>query len=237
VKDKVLRFYQQISAGLEKLPHKGHKKWAAYCGTEKTYYNLKNAVKRKFIKDWYKAHKGDLSFHEFVNLITLLYQAGVYEEVTLGGELLSLNQKFRQQINPTILSQWLDNLSGWAEIDNLCQSRFGGKLILSNWSSWKILFLKLASSENISKKRASLVLLTRPVREIRDERLKTLSFLLTNKHKHHKDILITKAISWLLREMIKNYRHEVADYLEKNLDSLPKIAIRETKRKLATGKK
>jgi len=108
---------------------------------------------------------------------------------------------------------------------------------LANWEKWQQLLLKLANSPNLNKKRASLVLLTHPVREMRDGRLKTLSFLLINRHKHHKDILITKAISWLLREMIKNYRHEVVNYLEKNADSLPKTAIRETKRKLVTGRK
>ncbi len=235
--DKSRDFYQQISTGLKKLPHKEHKKWAAYCGTKKIYYNLKNQVKRDFIKSWYKKHKKELSFTDFISLLKLLYKSNVYEEVIAASELLGLNRQFRERINPLLIDQWLDNLSGWAEVDSLCQSKFSPEEILADWANWQKLFFKLANSANPNKKRASLVLLTQPVRQNNDSRLKELSFKLIDKHKHHKDILITKAISWLLREMINNYRQDVIDYLAKNADSLPKIALRETKRKLLTGRK
>jgi len=50
--------------------------------------------------------------------------------------------------------------------------------------------------------------------------------------KIEKEDIITKALSWLLRSMVANYRDDVADYLEKNKDSLPPVAVRETERKL-----
>ena len=52
-----------------------------------------------------------------------------------------------------------------------------------------------------------------------------------------KEVLITKAVSWLLRSMIKYYRNEVTDYLNENKESLPKIAVREVSIKLETGRK
>jgi 3-methyladenine DNA glycosylase AlkD len=70
-----------------------------------------------------------------------------------------------------------------------------------------------------------------------NEEFADLAFTLINRLKHEKDILITKAISWLLRAMIKNHKSKVAAYLQKNYDKLPKIAARETKRKLETGRK
>lgn len=97
--------------------------------------------------------------------------------------------------------------------------------------------MKLAKSEEISKRRASLVLLTKPVRDTYDERLLKLALGNIDRVKGEKDILITKAVSWLLREMVKNYRKEVEEYLDANEDSLPKVAVRETKVKLKTGKK
>jgi 3-methyladenine DNA glycosylase AlkD len=57
------------------------------------------------------------------------------------------------------------------------------------------------------------------------------------KLKHEKPVLITKAISWLLRSMVKNHKNEVEKYIKNNLESLPKIAIRETQKKLITGTK
>ncbi|MDP2951009.1 MAG: DNA alkylation repair protein, partial [bacterium] len=64
-----------------------------------------------------------------------------------------------------------------------------------------------------------------------------LAFENIEKLKPEKDILITKAISWLLRNLIKYHKKEVADYLKKNKNSLPKIAVRETEKKIKTGKK
>ena len=49
--------------------------------------------------------------------------------------------------------------------------------------------------------------------------------------------MISKAISWVLRSLIKHHRKLVADYLTSNVATLPKIAVRETLIKLETGKK
>lgn len=49
--------------------------------------------------------------------------------------------------------------------------------------------------------------------------------------------MITKAVSWLLRSMIRHYKQEVSDYVDANINTLPKIAVRETLVKLKTGKK
>ena len=96
---------------------------------------------------------------------------------------------------------------------------------------------QFSMDKNIHKRRASLVLLTFPVRKSQDKRLSDLAFTNIEKLKNENDILITKAISWLLRSLIANHRKEVEIYIDKNINSLPKIAIRETKRKLTTGRK
>ena len=109
--------------------------------------------------------------------------------------------------------------------------------MLKDWSNWKKLLLKLAKDNNFHKKRASLVLLTKPIRDSNDSRLKVLAFVLIDALKREKSILITKAISWLLRDLVKYHKREVRKYLELNQNSLPKIAVRETKRKIETGRK
>lgn len=90
---------------------------------------------------------------------------------------------------------------------------------------------------NVHKRRASLVLLTKPLRESDDPRLAKLAFANAGKLKREKDILVTKAVSWILRSLIKHHRAQVEAYLEAHADTLPKIAVRETRVKLQTGKK
>ena len=82
-----------------------------------------------------------------------------------------------------------------------------------------------------------MVLLCSPLRKAADKRLATVALANIDRLKHEKEILITKAISWLLRSMVKHHRKEVVTYLKANQQSLPKIAVRETQKVLDTGKK
>ena len=81
------------------------------------------------------------------------------------------------------------------------------------------------------------MLLTAPISQSADRRILDLSLQLIDRLKAAKDKRITKAISWLLRKGIKQHRDSIAAYLEAKADSLPAIALRETRKKLATGKK
>jgi 3-methyladenine DNA glycosylase AlkD len=132
---------------------------------------------------------------------------------------------------------WLNRVQGWAEVDSLCQSKFTAIEVLENWKEWKRLLTKLASDNNVHKKRASLVLLTKPARDSNDPRLADMAFMNIDKLKAERHILITKAISWLLRDLIRHNRQRVERYLRENEETLPKIAVRETRTKLLTGRK
>jgi 3-methyladenine DNA glycosylase AlkD len=132
---------------------------------------------------------------------------------------------------------WLNRLEGWAEVDSLCQSNFSAEEALTQWDEWQRLLTELASNDNVHKKRASLVLLTKPVRDSEDPRLAEMAFKNIDKLKQNGHILVTKAISWLLRDLIKHHRQKVETYLKDNENTLPRIAIRETRTKLLTGKK
>jgi 3-methyladenine DNA glycosylase AlkD len=75
------------------------------------------------------------------------------------------------------------------------------------------------------------------VRDSEDARLADFAFMNIDKLKKEREILVTKAISWLLRDLIKHNRPRVETYLKENEDTLPKIALRETRTKLLTGRK
>lgn len=226
---------EKIKSGIDKdLKHS----WGNnYLGSSHIYYNLPNPIKRKIVKDFVKKYKDMLILEDFVKLLDSLYKGKSYEEKTITGYLLFYLPKLRKQLDPDYLNSWLEELNGWAEIDSTCQSNFTASELLNKWGLWETFLLKLSKDNNINKRRASLVLLTGVVTKSSDPKLKDLAFHLIEKLKIEKDILITKAISWLLRDLTYLHRDSVIDYLNKNSDTLPKIAIREIKRKLATGRK
>lgn len=208
----------------------------SYLGTTKFSYGFKTSVRRQIVKDWIKKHP-QLSFEEYRDLLSSLYSGKSHDEISLAGKLLKLLPKLRKQLDPVLLNRWLESVEGWAEVDSICQSKFSAGEMLAKWRIWNNLIKNLSINENVHKKRASLVLLTKPVRDSADARLTKLAFANIDRLKNEKDILITKAISWLLRDLIKNHRKEVEEYLEKNKESLPKIAVREVSNKLETGLK
>jgi len=180
----------------------------------------------------------DPTLPEFIKLIDSLYKnAKTFQEVDLAARFLGVAPKLRKQISPEKLDYWLDFTHGWAENDVLTQNNFTDEELLGNWNTWKRLLTKLSKDKNVHKRRASLVLLVKSVRMSTDKRLSDLAFKNVGRLKKEKDILITKAISWLLRSLIKNHKAEVAEYIRKNNQALPKIAVREVTIKLTTGRK
>jgi 3-methyladenine DNA glycosylase AlkD len=208
----------------------------SYCGNHDPSFNIPSKTERKIAKDFTKKYK-DININNFIELLNILYKARTSTEKGFGGKLLEYYPKLRKSIDPNHIYKWLDNLNGWCEVDSIAQSTFTPNDILYNWKKWKLVIIKLYKSKNLNKKRASLVLLTKPVRQSKDKRFLKLAFQTIDRLKFQKSILITKAVSWLLRDMIKNYRKDVIIYLNKNESTLPKIALRETKRKLKTGRK
>lgn len=206
-----------------------------YLGTTKKFYGLKTDVKGKKVKTYLKSQ--NLNTSDVENLLLSLSWGTSFEELSSIGIVLDLYPAYRQKLKLEILDKLLNRVEGWAETDVICQSCFTSDDILMRWSKWEKLLKKFVTDPNIHKRRASLVLLTKPLSQSDDPRLSRLAFAHTEKLKHEKDILITKAVSWILRSLIKFHAPEVEDYLNQNLETLPKIAIRETRNKLTTGVK
>ena len=206
-----------------------------YVGTDKPSYHLDTTATRSIAKQFLKTTSLDLL--QYIKVLDSLYAGETYDEINIAAKLVEYAPKLRYQLDPACLDLWLGNVCGWAEVDVLCQMAFTSKDLLDNWTAWLTILTKLNSDPNIHKRRASLVLLTKPVRQSADSRLSVQAFQNIENLKGEKHILITKAVSWLLRSLIKNHHQEVTDYLNANLSSLPKVAIREVTNKLQTGKK
>ena len=70
-----------------------------------------------------------------------------------------------------------------------------------------------------------------------DPRLAELALEIVKRLEAERDILITKAISWLLRSLVAQHRGSVVRHLAAHETTLPSVAVRETRAKLRTGRK
>lgn len=207
-----------------------------YSGNSDFSYGTPVPLKRIIAKKLLKEHP-NITFSEYIELLNILAKGQSHEEKTIIGHVLGYHHTFRAMIEPQHLEPILDQLYGWEQVDSVCQSVFTAEQICNSWSRWKGFLEKLSFDTNINKRRASLVLLTGPVKKSDDNRLADHAFITINTLKREKEILITKAISWLLRSMVQNHKNRVEKYLANNAETLPKVAVRETKRKIETGKK
>ena len=213
---------------------------SAQAATEETrssrrYYGVRNPDMHVFLKQW--SSENTLTYDQWLAEMQQLYNGSSVEECCFAGIVLAKYSKFRQQLPLNTLDKWLGQLEGWQEVDTTCQSTFTAKELLANWDEWEKLLISLANDDNINKRRASLVLLVMPIRKTPDTRLLDIGLSNIGKLKHEKNTMITKAVSWLLRSAINQHQAAIEDYVDKNEETLPAIAVRETRNKLITGKK
>lgn len=209
---------------------------ARYLGRERPALGLRVGTVRTIARHAIKTHK-DFACEEWVAVLDALYAGEYYDHRLLAGMVLAGNPSVRSALPMPTLEAWLANLRGWAEIDGSCQSTWTGAEMLAHWDAWQPFFDSTARSENISLRRASLVLLCKPVRTGSDVRLRDQAFAQVDLLKYERVGLITKAVSWLLRELTAHHASDVSAYIEANRATLPAIAVRETRNKLATGRK
>lgn len=209
---------------------------AKYLGRSRPALGLKNDQTRAIAKSIRRMHPAT-TVEEWIAVLDALYRGETYEHRLLAGMMLGDNRAVRQSVPLERFREWVGNLEGWAEIDGTCQSTWTGDEMLARWKEWQPFLEAAAHDENISLRRASLVLLCKPVRTNPDRRLSTQAFANIDALQSERATLITKAVSWLLRDLIRNHADAVTAYLEANRTILPAIAVRETRNKLATGKK
>ncbi|MFM8850396.1 MAG: DNA alkylation repair protein [Cytophagales bacterium] len=208
----------------------------SYLGNNHVKYAIGAPVMRLIAKEWMREHQ-NMHASDFQKLITSLVKAKSSIEKMMAGMLLDVSRTQQRNFKPVIFDKWLNCVEGWAQVDTLCTGAYTVDEVPRQWTEWKKLLGKFSKSNNINKRRASLVFLCSPIRTHADKSMADVALANISQLKQEKEILITKAISWLLRSMVKHHKKLVTDYIVRNKSSLPAIAVRETLIKVKTGKK
>lgn len=207
-----------------------------YLGTKRKFLGVRSPERDKILRFFKKDVEG-LKNVEIIDLLDRLIASDTFEHLNFAGKLLATSHVARGAINFKLLEKWLRQSNGWAECDSICQSLFSAQEVFEVKDLWEKQIEKFANDGNIQIRRASLVLQVKPVRESSDVNLAKIAFETIETLKGEDEVLITKAVSWLLRSASINHKDEVLNYLELNKNTIAKIAYRETIRKIKTGKK
>lgn len=201
--------------------------------TRLSTFGVRVPVLRKIAKDWVKRNK-EISDSEFLSLLQALWKQPIFELRSLAQELLMANKKYWKKFDWKVGEGWLNDVDNWVHCDVLSWQIFGF-LVLWDKSHLKSLksYLKKPGKWH---RRAAIVSLLQLIRqkEINPEEVLGM----TDEIKNDKDPMIQKAISWVLREMVRvDNATAVEKYLNQNRDKLAGYVVREVTNKLRTGLK
>jgi len=208
-----------------------------YLGSSKNFLGVRSSDIIRTARIFLKDNKA-IDSKSLVEILTGLFSTRTGEDHLLGGKIFTfLRPEQRQKIPLSILKKWLKQTTGWIECDVICQSAFTGLEVANRWEEWHENISDFSRNPNIQIRRASLVLQVKSVSQVYDKRFRALAFETIERLKPEKEVLITKAISWLLRALVNKDRDEVNKYIASSGASLPRIAVRETLKKIETGRK
>ena len=169
-----------------------------YLGNDHPRYPINAPMLRQIGKEWIKDHS-TMPANEFEAVLTSLILGKSSTEKCMAGILLDSSKPPQRKFPPHIFDEWLEHLVGWAEVDSVCTGKYTVSEIPGQWKTWKPLLIAFSKSKNIHKRRASIVLFCSPLRKPNDPELTLLALKNCDRLKAEKEILITKAISWVLR--------------------------------------
>jgi 3-methyladenine DNA glycosylase AlkD len=198
-------------------------------------YGLRVWEIRQIVRGWRRAHR-DVPWEDLLPLVEQLWQGESREERLLALELLEHYAFFIPLLTWDQLDEWCQDLDSWELTDVL------GREVLGPWVAAEPgnrarRLRDLAGEEGVWSRRLALVGILGLNRARREPGSLEFALALVDQVKHQRDAPITRAVSWVLRELARSHPSQVAAYLDQNEDLLAYQVTKEVRSKLETGRK
>lgn len=171
-----------------------------------------------------------------IDLAYTMIKEEIFELQWLAYELIGSNKKTLKALTRQDIDTLNVHLDNWVLTDTFC-----GKVLGFAWRERVVddaYILNLQKSDDLWQRRLAVVATTAlniPANGGAGASAQTLLLCRGAVDDHHP--MISKAVSWALRTLIKWDREGVEKFLETFEDRLAKLVVREVRRKLETGKK
>lgn len=228
--------HTQFLAQIESLADATHRQGMEMAvPTALKMHGLRVPEVREMAKTWSRDHKA-ADRADVLALFEALWAGQSREELMLASELLQRYKRWIPELEWTDFERWRRRLDNWEVTDNLGQ-RILGPWMLSAPESRVAHLYDLIQDEDVWSRRLALVTTTWLNRGRKHLSFPDLTLELVDCVKGERHPMITKAVSWALRELIKKHPDVVAQYLDANTETLAPHVVREVRSKLETGRK
>jgi 3-methyladenine DNA glycosylase AlkD len=202
--------------------------------TQLKVYGVRVPNLRKITRAWYREHQ-QISREELLTLVEILWNDESHEARQVVTYLFEHYKTIAPTLTRSHFEYWRQGLDNWVITDNL--GWLLGMWVLADPDSRLDYLEMLITDEDVWSRRLPLVAIVRINRGDTGFTAPELTLQLVNQVKEERHPMMTKAISWVLREMSKKYREQVSAYLTENKEVLASHVVREVKNKLQTGLK
>lgn len=198
-------------------------------------YGLRVFQLRQIVRAWRRDHK-DVAGEDLLGLVEALWDGESREERMLALELLQHHPQYIPKLTWSRFERWRRELDNWELTDVL------GVGVLGPWVHDDLdertqRLQGLIADEDLWSRRLGLVGAIGVNRARRDTSFPELTLELIDQTRREGHPMITKAVSWMLRDLCKKHPGQVAAYLDENQDALAGHVVREVSNKLKTGRK
>jgi len=201
--------------------------------TAQRVHGVRTPDSRRLARDWRRANR-DATPAEVLALVESLWGGESREERALGLEILQTRADLIRRLDRNWFDRRRPDIDNWAVCDFLATRVLGPWVAVDSAS--RLAYLEdLVGGNHLYSRRLGLVAsvpLNRDGPEHGAWTLRQVDRLLDER-----DAMITRAISWVLREMTRHQAEDVARYLESRGDRLAALPRREVRSKLRTGRK
>jgi 3-methyladenine DNA glycosylase AlkD len=203
--------------------------------TSRPFYGARVGDLRRTAAGWRRGHPG-ASPAQVAELAERLWRAGIREEQLVACFLLAGDRAALAATDPDRVRAWTALLDNWETTDQLGMNVVGPLVALDPAGRFGLLEA-LAGDPHPWARRLALVACTRLARAEGAAALWPRVAGLLRELARDRAAALPKASSWVLRSWLGPCPGEVAALVDAHAGRLPALAVRETRAKLATGRK
>lgn len=201
--------------------------------TAQRVHGIRTPDNRRLARSWHRSNR-EADPDLVLSLVERLWSAESRDERTLGLEILYLHPEIGGALGRDRFDRWRLDIDNWGVCD------FLGTRILGPWAETdpesRLSYLEdLIGDPHLYSRRLGIVASVHLNRHGSAYGAWTLGQL--DRVLDERDPMITKAVSWALRQMTKDQASDVAAYLESRGERIAALPRREVRNKLMTGRK
>jgi len=201
--------------------------------TTQRVHGIRTPDNRRLARSWRRSNR-EADPDLVLSLVERLWSAESRDERALGLEILYLHPKIGSELGRDRFDRWRLDIDNWGVCDFLATR------ILGPWADTdpegRLSYLEdLVGDPHLYSRRLGIVASVHLNRDGSTYGGWTLGQL--DRVLDERDPMITKAVSWALRQMTRHQASDVAAYLESRGERIASLPRREVRNKLMTGRK